>query len=159
MRLEQIVEILISKGADVNKSDENMWSPLHSCSSSGFLELAKLLIASGADCRAKTSSGCTPLHYAASKGHIDIVRLIVEKDRAVIDVQDVYGRSAIFMSACSGRQECFDFLFQEEADLTLREKVTGDTILHAAINGYHEEIAYKIAYKIPDMLMVKNNVS
>ncbi|KAJ1610105.1 hypothetical protein OJ253_1332 [Cryptosporidium canis] len=152
-----IVEILINKGADVNKPDDNMWSPLHSCCSSGLFEIAKLLIENGADCKAKTSSGCTPLHYAASKGHIDIVKLIIKKDRTIIDIQDVYGRTAIFMSACSGRQECFDFLFQENADLNLKEKVTGDTILHVAINGFHEEIAHKIASKIPEMLLVKNN--
>lgn len=153
------MEILIDKGADPNRADENLWSPLHSCSSSGFLEIARLLIASGADCRARTSSGCTPLHYAASKGHVDIARLIVEKDRGVVDVQDAYGRTPVFMSACSGREECFDFLLQEKADLSLRERVTGDTVLHAAVNGCHEEIARKIASRIPDMLKVKNSVS
>ncbi|KAK9171252.1 Ankyrin repeats (3 copies) family protein [Cryptosporidium meleagridis] len=151
-----IVELLISKGANVNTFDDNKWSPLHSCCSSGYFEIAKLLLENGADCSAKTSSGCTPLHYAASKGHEDIVKLIIAKERSVIDIQDIYGRTAIFMSACSGKQECFDLLFQANADLNLKEYATGDTILHAAINGFHEEIAYKIASKNPEMLMIKN---
>lgn len=151
--------MLISKGANVNTTDDNMWSPLHSCCSSGYFEIAKLLLENGADCKARTSSGCTPLHYAASKGHEDIVKLIITKDKSVIDIQDVYGRTPIFMSACSGKQECFDVLFQANANLSLKEKATGDTILHAAINGYHQEIAHKIASKNPEMLMIKNKVS
>ncbi|KAF7456630.1 26S proteasome non-ATPase regulatory subunit 10 [Cryptosporidium felis] len=152
----KIIEILVNKGANTNTHDENMWTPLHSSSSSGLFEISKLLIENGANCRAKTTSGCTPLHYAASKGHQEIVKLIISKDLSSLNIQDLYGRTAVFMSACSGRQECFDILFEANADLSLKERETGDTILHVAINGNHEEIARKIASKFPGMLMVKN---
>ncbi|KAK6590055.1 hypothetical protein RS030_192767 [Cryptosporidium xiaoi] len=153
-----IVEILINKGSKLNTSDENGWTPLHSSCSIGNYTISKLLIDNNADCGAKTHSGSTPLHYAASKGHYEIVELLIKKNTDIIDIRDSYGRTAIFMSACSGKKDAFDILFDNGAETKHIEHISGDTILHAAINGNHQEIALKIATKEPEMLLKKNKV-
>jgi ankyrin repeat protein len=59
---KEIVELLISKGADVNaKTDKGGSTPLHTADNK---EIAELLIAEGADVNAKNDGGKTPLDYA-----------------------------------------------------------------------------------------------
>lgn len=60
------VRELIASGADVNATDDDDWTPLHSVAMSDHVDLARLLLDSGARVDAGTHgiSGATPLSYA-----------------------------------------------------------------------------------------------
>ena len=58
-----IVEYLISKGANVEESEENGWTPLHFVSCYGKIDIIKYLISKGANKNAKNKSGKTPYDY------------------------------------------------------------------------------------------------
>jgi ankyrin repeat protein len=60
----EIVELLINNGADVNAKDSLDGTPLHLAAREGHMETAELLIAEGADVNAKTADGGTPLDVA-----------------------------------------------------------------------------------------------
>ncbi|EEA07764.1 uncharacterized protein CMU_006870 [Cryptosporidium muris RN66] len=154
----ELVRLLINKGVDVNTCDDSGWTPLHSSCSSGLEEITIYLLSGGAYCDITNNSGCTPLHYAASKGHENIVNILVNKCHDIIDYKDNYNRSAIFLSACSGKLNCFKLLLEKSADINGNEKYSNDTILHVAVNGLHEDIAYIIATKQPEIIFAKNNV-
>ena len=51
----RLVELLISKGADIDAKDKGGNAPLHSAAATGRREVAELLIAKGADVNAKTT--------------------------------------------------------------------------------------------------------
>ena len=63
----EIVQFLVSKGADVNFMPKHHgWTPLHSAVSITNLEIVKFLISAGANVNAANAGGYTPLHWTAS---------------------------------------------------------------------------------------------
>ena len=72
----EIAELLIENGADVDAKDEDGSTPLHLAALMGRKEIAELLIENGADVNAKAMDGGTPLHYAATK---EIAELLISK--------------------------------------------------------------------------------
>lgn len=59
------VEQLILHGADVNASDRNGWTPLHTAAYHGQDEIVRILLSSHADVNALNKGLETPLHLAA----------------------------------------------------------------------------------------------
>jgi ankyrin repeat protein len=74
----QIVELLISYGAEVNGSTkEELLQPLHIVADKGNLKIAEILLNAGADINALALGDLTPLHIAAARGHLDMVERLI----------------------------------------------------------------------------------
>jgi len=74
-RLE-VVNLLLTRGADVNLSNRNGWTPLMAAVSSGNRVIASHLLEKGADPNSKHTYGWTPLKLASQKGKEDMVKLL-----------------------------------------------------------------------------------
>lgn len=74
---EQLVRVLISKGADVNKAVAGE-SPLVIAARTGKVSILKLLYESGAKIETKTKNP-TAIMWAASEGHADAVEYLISK--------------------------------------------------------------------------------
>jgi ankyrin repeat protein len=61
---EEIVEMLLDRGADVNARDDGNATPLMRAAGPGYSEIAKILIARKADVHMKDKGGRSALHYA-----------------------------------------------------------------------------------------------
>ena len=73
----EIVELLIAKGADVNATDGDGDTPLHLAgNNTATKEVAELLIAKGADVNAKNNVGDTPLDCAILFEHTETADLL-----------------------------------------------------------------------------------
>uniref|UniRef100_A0A0K0FDS6 ANK_REP_REGION domain-containing protein n=1 Tax=Strongyloides venezuelensis TaxID=75913 RepID=A0A0K0FDS6_STRVS len=69
-----IVQLLISYGADVNATDNALMTPLmHSCSS-GSIKVAELLVNSGANVFATSFYQVDVISYAAYHGHLNMIK-------------------------------------------------------------------------------------
>jgi ankyrin repeat protein len=71
-----VLDLLISKGADVDSSIEGGFTPLMWASREGHKFLVEFLISKDADVNAKTQDGETALSLAQKEGHKDIVALL-----------------------------------------------------------------------------------
>jgi len=72
----EIVDLLISKGADVNVNSIDHGTPLHGAATR---EVAESLISKGADINAVQKNNMTPLHGASFRGNIDVAELLLDK--------------------------------------------------------------------------------
>ena len=57
----EIVQLLLSAGADKDKADNNGWTPLIWAAGGGHVEIVRLLLAAGADKDKADKDGWTPL--------------------------------------------------------------------------------------------------
>ncbi|KHN72020.1 Tankyrase-1 [Toxocara canis] len=67
-----LVELLLSKGADVHAKDKGGLVPLHNACSFGHVEVVKLLLKAGAGVNEEDLWKFTPLHEAISKGRMAV---------------------------------------------------------------------------------------
>ena len=75
--LNEIAELLIATGADVNvKRGDTGWTLLHYAACDGHKEVIELLIVKGADVNAKNRGGETPLDYAIGENHTETADLL-----------------------------------------------------------------------------------
>jgi ankyrin repeat protein len=68
---KDIVELMLSHGADVNANTSNGETPLKMALGKGYKDVAEQILAKGADINAKNSTGRTPLYMAMVIGHKD----------------------------------------------------------------------------------------
>lgn len=113
-----IVELLLQKGADVNISNEDGFTPLHNSVNRSHDYIALLLIAKGANVKAQSKEGLTPLHIAADEASI---KLLIEKG-ADINKRDSIGRTPLHFACMGGRIDLVEFLIANGADIGARDK-------------------------------------
>lgn len=73
------VELLLSKGADINAQDGVNGSALQAASARGSATIVELLLKNGADVRAKGGPHGTALKAAKKFGHMEVVKLLQGK--------------------------------------------------------------------------------
>ena len=71
-----IVEFLVSVGADLNATMEYSWTALMWASSEGYTEIVEHLVNAGAELNVVNNEGDTALMWASNEGHIEIVGAI-----------------------------------------------------------------------------------
>ena len=80
----EIVQALISAGADVHALDENGKTPLHEAVlGNGHSEIVQLLIACRIGRQPGEGSGYTPLHKAAEEGNVERVQELISLGAAM----------------------------------------------------------------------------
>ncbi len=86
---QQVVELLLVDGAEVNVVSRYGSTPLHLAAEYGREAVTRLLLAKGAQLDLKGRYGSTPLHWAARNGHTTVVELLMAHKA---DVNAVNGR-------------------------------------------------------------------
>ena len=105
----EIVEYLISRGADVNKPTLTQSTPLRGASFHGHLKVMKYLLEKGADINTPNCIGQSPLCIAAMRGQLEAVQFLVSQG-ADIHQKTINGYSVIHLAATKGRLDIVKFL-------------------------------------------------
>jgi ankyrin repeat protein len=139
----EMVRLLISEGADKEKTTSNGatpllmtgFTPLLIACQEGHLEVVQLLVSEGADKEKATSDGCTPLLIACWMGHMEVAQLLISEG-ADKEKADSEGCTPLYIACQEGHMEVVQLLISEGAD---KEKAASDgkTPLYIACQQCH----------------------
>jgi len=136
---EDIVALLISKGAYVEARTDMGMTPLYAAIMGQQPDVARYLIDKRADVFATRSDGETMLHIAAAMGHRDLVELLISKGLNV-DVTRRYGVTPLHLASVFGHTAAVEELLSSGADID-RPNDNGSTALHLACAAGETEVA------------------
>jgi ankyrin repeat protein len=112
-----IVNLLLAHGADVNRSANNGWTPLHiAASTNGNTDIVQLLLDHDAQLNATDARGWTALFVASFRGHIEVVRLLLSKESTDVNATDVHGQTPLMTASQRGHREIVNLLLQHGAN-------------------------------------------
>ncbi|CAL1689721.1 unnamed protein product [Lasius platythorax] len=143
---EEIIKLLLSKGANVDAKGENGITSLHIAAERGCLQIVEHLLKHGAHVNSTYTStsreGYTPLHLAVEKGSEEIIKLVLNRG-ANVDAKGENDITSLHIAAERGYLEIVEHLLKHGAHVnsaytsTCRE---GYTPLHLAVKESSEEI-------------------
>jgi len=118
---QDVIELLLAKGANVNAKDEWNDVPLHYAAVAGKSDLVGLLLAKEAEVNSKDDSGKTPLHDAATQGHQEVVEMLIAAG-ADVNAKDQDGRTPLHQAARKGNRDIAELLIAKGADVNVADK-------------------------------------
>eukprot|EP00057_Strongylocentrotus_purpuratus_P004871 XP_003729663.1 PREDICTED: ankyrin repeat, PH and SEC7 domain containing protein secG-like [Strongylocentrotus purpuratus] len=126
-----LVQYLISQGAEVIKSGNDGLTPLHYASITGYIDVVKYLIrqgaevdqgehdvryliSHGAEVNKGDNNGMAPLHCASINNRLDIVKYLISQG-AQIDQHNDKGVTALHYAKLSSHRDIVQYLRSEQA--------------------------------------------
>ncbi|KAK2791579.1 hypothetical protein FQN52_004770 [Onygenales sp. PD_12] len=134
---QNLIRMLIEKGASVHSRDETRCTPLHRAIDRRSKGVIRLLVESGADVEARQISGLTPLHLAAEYGQAELIQQLIECG-ADIGARDERGETALHVAARSLSPEAIRLLIEYGADIESRDDAERTPLYYAGW-GYSTE--------------------
>ncbi|KAF6221083.1 hypothetical protein HO133_002764 [Letharia lupina] len=117
---ESLVDMLLSKEADVNAKNYSGQTALHFTASKNNLEIARRLISHGATARVKDKRGQLPLHRAAAIGSVPMVNLMLE-NKSPLNATDISGLTALHHAISEGHGDTALVLLKSGAETDKRD--------------------------------------
>ena len=130
-----IVQLLLAKGAPIEATDTHNDTPLHLAAWNGHTSTVELLLSKGASIEAMNEFNNTPLHRAAWNGHTNTVELLLSKG-ASIKATNKDSLTPLHRAAWNGHTSTVELLLIKGAPI---EAVNNDnyTPLHNAARRGH----------------------
>jgi len=116
-RIMSIIDLLLSKGAHIDKQDEKRQTPLHMAAKCGQLEVVRVLLENDANINVTNEYGETPIYWAAEWGHLEVVRLLLEKGANVHVKEKWYGKTPLYLAARDNNLEILRELINKDVRL------------------------------------------
>lgn len=150
-----MVELLLSRNANVNARSKLGYTALHSVAQKGFQSVAEALVNGKADINAPANWRETPLRLAAEKGHAGMVAFLIAKG-ADVNATDGSNMAPLHWAASQGHREALQHLVTAKADLNALDK-DGQTALSLAAGARHLEVVSALLQAGADLNAGKAN--
>jgi ankyrin repeat protein len=140
-----VVELLLDRGADIEKSSPDGLTPFLHCVSFGHLETTILLHKRGANTRASTPRGIIALPLACVKGYPAIVKFLLSIGHDASDPGSADGSRPLHLAAEVGHWEIMEILIEAGASLDDKTlNASAQTPLVSAVFGGRADIVRRI---------------
>lgn len=108
---EESVDLLISKGANVNAlaKNETGFTPLTGAASQNHNQIARLLVNNGANVNHSYEGGFTPIMHTASAGNVELTKLLLDNG-ADPHKKNADGKTALTFAEEKGNKEILNLL-------------------------------------------------
>ena len=130
-----IVQLLLTKGASIEAVDKDNDTPLHLAARSGHTSTVKLLLSKGASIEVTSYYNHTPLHFAANYGHTSIVELLLSKG-ASVEAMDEDNDTPLHLAARHGRTSIVELLLSKGASIEATSKGNSTPLHFAALYSH-----------------------
>lgn len=125
---QQIVQLLVDHGANINIPDKDGITPLEHARARGFTVIEQILLTAA---RARDQG----LILAAEQGDMERVRQLLEQGASVM-AQDEQGKTALIVAAYQNNLSIADLLIQSGADVNVQDNTKQSAYLIATSEGY-----------------------
>ncbi|VDI43364.1 Hypothetical predicted protein, partial [Mytilus galloprovincialis] len=177
----QTVEVLLEKGANINKSNSQGETPLYTACFEGHNSLVNRLIDKKAEINKQNKFSSTCLHASCMLGHATIVSLLIDKGANIFQYKDlliaatlggndkivekllskgcclnsvdIEGKTALFIACEEGNTNIVQLLIDNNADIYIVDS-DGRTPLHAACCVGNNDIVRMLVNKNADVDML-----
>ena len=134
-----VVQILIDKGADLNKAKQWRENPVNRAAVAGHTDVVQLLLDKGADPNEADTRGVTTLHLASVIGHKYVVHLLLERGADPNRTTMTYQKTPLHWAAWLGHLDVVKVLLDGGADRSMTSNV-GQTPMQMAAGEGHNEV-------------------
>ena len=146
----EIVEYLLSIGANIEAKDKMGKTPLHYACEEGHLHIIEYLISMGANIEAKDNYGNSIIHIASEHGLLQIIQYLIEKQNIDKDSKGANQRTPLHYACLNNHLEIVEYLLSQKANLEAKDK-NEKTPLHYACEGCFLPIAEFLISKGADI--------
>ncbi|CAL8304547.1 unnamed protein product [Lota lota] len=115
-----VVKVLLTAGANINIKDKSGLTPLLAAVSNYKPAMAKALIKCGAEVHLTDASRQSCLHLASAKGLSELVSMLLYFGS--LDLRNKKQKTAIYLAAENGHQECVEILANAGANVDIQAK-------------------------------------
>ena len=81
-----VVELLLSKGANINDKGNDGMSSIIAASKEGHVSVVELLLSKGANINDKDNTGTSSIIWASYQGHVNVVELLLSRGSNLHDI-------------------------------------------------------------------------
>ena len=135
---KEVVQYLITKGADLDSSNTYKYTPLHYSILRRHIGIAEMLIEAGADLNIPNVWGYTPLHTCAGRNFLKEAKFLIEH-KAGVNSKNEVGETPLFSAVKFGHEDMIVLLIKNGADVNARDNV-GRTPVFATADRNSSEI-------------------
>lgn len=135
---EELVELLLSRGADIEHRDKKGFTPLILAATAGHEKVVEILLNHGADIEAQSErTKDTPLSLACSGGRYEVVELLLNKG-ANKEHRNVSDYTPLSLAASGGYVNIIKLLLNHGAEINSRtgSKLGISPLMLASMNGH-----------------------
>lgn len=142
---DEIVQVLLSSGADVHAVDQNDKTALHYACRSGKLKAAQLLVHHDASINAKDREGYTAILTACLSKQLELLRWLATQGGSLYSANTA-GNTCLHLSCKVGAIDLVQWLFERGADIALKN-AAGQTAIDVAVQAGHTEVSEWLSSK------------
>ena len=136
----QAARTALDQGADINAGYFPVDPPLIRALSRKFYDLFESFLDQGADILARGKSGKTVLMCAVNKCNENLIERLINKDPALIDLQDNQGMTALHYAAQAWKDCELSLLIKQGASLEIRDKKGKTALIYAVDRNDLEKV-------------------